>query len=187
MDGLSTPGLAVNSIVSGNLVKGNANGILISDETGESRGNLVIHNISKDNPLECDIVLACHPPSGHATLPFASHFGVHHNTVADNVSAEHGLQKGGARVALFTDGQDASRTSDNVIIRNKLTGNGLGGVTLHTHVGSNFGLPADNIDGNMIIGNLISGNLADQADTATPAAWESTSTAVRAVRQFAVP
>ena len=29
-------------------------------------------------------------------------------------------------------------------------------------------LPADNMDGNMIIGNYIAGNLADQADTATP-------------------
>jgi parallel beta-helix repeat protein len=158
----------LNSIVSGNLATGNADGILISDETGQSRGNLLIHNTVKDNPLECGIVFASHPPSGHATFPFASHFGVHHNTVADNVSADNGVQVGGAGVGLFSDGQGTGRASENVIIRNKLTGNGLGGVTLHTHVGPNFGLPADDMDGNMIIGNFIAGNLADQADTATP-------------------
>jgi parallel beta-helix repeat protein len=155
----------VNSIVSGNLVTGNADGILISDETGESSGNLVIHNTFKDNPLECGIVLASHPPSGSIG---SAHHGVHHNTVAENVSTGNGVQIGGAGVGLFSDGNGPGRVSENVIIRNKLTGNGLGGVTLHTHVGPNFGLPADDMDGNMIIGNSISGNLADTFDTATP-------------------
>jgi hypothetical protein len=35
-------------------------------------------------------------------------------------------------------------------------------------VGPSFGLPADDFNGNVIIGNNIAGNLADQADTATP-------------------
>jgi len=35
-------------------------------------------------------------------------------------------------------------------------------------VGPAFGAPADNMDGNMIIGNFIAGNLPDTADTATP-------------------
>src|SRR6202007_53354 len=52
------------SIVSGNLIAGNADGILISDETAESLGNLVLHNTVKNNPLECGIVLASHPPVG---------------------------------------------------------------------------------------------------------------------------
>ena len=155
----------VNSIVSGNLVTGNADGILISDETGESRGNLVIHNTFKDNPLECGIVLASHPPSGSIG---SAHHGVHHNTVAENVSTGNGVQIGGAGVGIFSDGIGQGRVSENVIIRNKLTGNGLGGVTLHTHVGPNFGAPADDMDGNMIIGNFIAGNLADTFDTATP-------------------
>ena len=155
----------VNSIVSGNLVTGNADGILISDETGESRGNLVIHNTFKDNPLECGIVLASHPPMGSIG---SAHYGVHHNTVAENVSTGNGVQIGGAGVGIFSDGIGQGRVSENVIIRNKLTGNGLGGVTLHTHVGPNFGAPADDMDGNMIIGNFIAGNLADTFDTATP-------------------
>ena len=69
---------------------------------------------------------------------------------------------------MFSDGAGRGRVSDNVIISNKLTNNGLGGVALHTHVGPAFGLPADDMHGNMIIGNFIAGNLADQFDTATP-------------------
>jgi Right handed beta helix region len=158
----------VNATVSGNLITGNADGVLISDETAESRGNLLIHNIVKNNPLECGIVLASHPPSGHTSPPFAPHYGVDHNTVAENVSSGNGVQIGGAGVGMFSDGAGPGRASDNVIIGNTLTGNGLGGVALHTHVGPAFGLPPDNMDGNMIIGNVISGNLADQFDTATP-------------------
>jgi parallel beta-helix repeat protein len=154
-----------HSILSGNVISNNADGILISDETAESRGNLLIHNTVKDNPLECGIVLASHPPMGAIGSP---HFGVHHNTVAENVSTNNGVQIGGSGVGLFSDGIGPGRTSDNVIIHNKLIGNGLGGVALHTHVGPAFGAPADNMNANMIIGNYIAGNLADLFDTATP-------------------
>jgi Right handed beta helix region len=156
------------SIVSRNLIAGNADGILISDETAESLGNLVIHNTVKNNPLECGIVLASHPPVGSSAPFFAPHHGVDNNTVAENVSTSNGVQIGGSGVGLFSDGAGPGRASGNVIIRNKLTGNGLGGVALHTHVGPAFGAPADNMDGNKIIGNFIAGNLADQFDTATP-------------------
>ena len=158
----------VSSIVSGNYVSGNADGVLISDETAESRDNLLTHNVIRNNPLECGIVLASHPPTGSRPPYFAPHYGVDHNTVSDNVSADNGVKIGGSGVGLFSDGNGPGRTSDNVIIHNKLTGNGLGGVALHTHVGPAFGAPADDMSGNMIIGNYIAGNLADQADTATP-------------------
>ena len=55
-----------------------------------------------------------------------------------------------------------------MIIRNELTGNGIPGVALHTHVGPAFGAPADDMSGNQIIGNFISGNGPDTFDTATP-------------------
>jgi parallel beta-helix repeat protein len=154
-----------HSIVSGNLITGNADGILVSDETAESVGNLLIHNTLLNNPLECGIVLASHPPVGAIG---SRHFGVDNNTVADNLSKANGVQIGGSGAGLFSDGIGPGRVSGNVIIRNKLIGNGLGGVALHTHVGPAFGAPADNMDGNKIIGNFIAGNLADQFDTATP-------------------
>lgn len=158
----------VGSVLSNNFISGNADGVLISDETGESRDNLLIRNVVKDNPLECGIVLASHPPTGHVAPPFAPHFGVDHNTVTENVSTGNGVQIGGSGVGLFSDGNGPGQVTGNVVIGNLLTDNGLGGVALHTHVGPAFGLPADNMDGNMIIGNFISGNLADTADTATP-------------------
>jgi len=157
-----------NSIVSGNLVTGNADGVLISDETAESHDNLLIHNTIKNNPLECGIVLASHPPSGKTSPPFAPHHGVNHNTVAENVSTGNGVQIGGAGAGMFSDGAGRGRVSDNVIIGNTLTHNGLGGVALHTHVGPAFGLPPDDMSGNKIIGNTIAGNLRDLFDTATP-------------------
>ena len=157
-----------NSLISDNVVTGNADGVLISDETAESHNNLFTHNSVTDNPLECGIVLASHPPNGHTAPPFAPHFGVDNNTVADNVSDDNGVQIGGAGAGLFTDGMGQGHVTGNVIINNELKHNGLGGVALHTHVGPVFGLPADNMSGNQIIGNDIEGNLADQADTATP-------------------
>jgi hypothetical protein len=157
-----------SSIIDGNYITGNADGVLISDETAESRDNLLIHNTVINNPLECGIVLASHPPTGSSPPYFAPHHGVDHNTVAENVSANNGVQIGGSGAGLFSDGNGPGRTSQNVIIHNKLTGNGLGGVALHTHVGPSFGAPADDMSGNMIIGNFIAKNLADTADTATP-------------------
>lgn len=157
-----------NSLISDNVITGNADGILISDETAESRDNLITHNRVTDNPLECGIVLASHPPMGHVSPPFAPHFGVDNNTVDGNVSENNGVQIGGSGAGLFSDGMGQGHVSGNVIIHNKLKRNGLGGVALHTHVGPSFGLPADNMSGNQIIDNDIEGNLADQADTATP-------------------
>jgi hypothetical protein len=162
-----------NSIVSGNLITGNADGILLSDETGETHDNLITRNQVIDNPLECGIVLASHPRSGQGgpTPPaggYSAHFGVTHNTVSENVSSRNGVQIGGSGVGLFSDGFGKGLMSGNVVIANELTDNGLGGVAIHSHVGPSFGLPADNFDGNVIIANYIARNLADQFDTATP-------------------
>jgi hypothetical protein len=142
--------------------------VLISDETAESHDNLLIHNTVTNNPLECGIVLASHPPSGKTSPPYGPHFGVDHNTVAENISTGNGVKIGGSGAGMFSDGMGRGRVSDNVIIGNTLRHNGLGGVALHTHVGPAFGLPADDMSGNKIILNTIAGNLADTADTATP-------------------
>jgi parallel beta-helix repeat protein len=156
------------SLVSGNLLSGNADGILISDETAESRGNLLIHNVATDNPEECGIVLASHPPVGSTAPHFAPHYGVDHNTVAENISSRNGVKVGGAGIGLFSDGAGPGSVTGNVIIRNIANDNGIPGVALHTHVGPAFKAPPDHMDGNMIIGNFISGNGPDIDDTATP-------------------
>jgi hypothetical protein len=157
-----------NSIVSGNVIRHNDDGILVSDETAETHDIFIQHNIVTDNPGECGIVLASHSPVGSMPPHFAPHHGIDHITVSENVSTNNGVKVGGAGIGIFSDGAGPGRVSDNTIIENVMTGNGLGGLAMHTHVGPAFGAPPDNLNNNMIIGNQISGNLADQNDTATP-------------------
>lgn len=157
-----------NSIVSGNEVTANDDGILVTDETAESHDILIQHNNVTNNPGECGIVLASHSPVGSAPPAFANHYGVDHITVSENVATDNGVNVGGAGIGMFSDGAGSGRVSDNVIIHNKAVGNGLGGIDIHSHVGPAFFLPPDNMNGNQIIGNYISGNLADLDDTATP-------------------
>jgi hypothetical protein len=152
------------SIVSGNTITKNDDGILISDESAASHDLLITHNRVVDNPGECGIVIASHPPVGAIG---SAHHGNFHITVSENDVENNGVEVGGAGVGMFSDGIGQGRVSQNVIIHNRLVGNGLGGVALHTHVGPNFHLPADNMNGNQIIGNFIAKNLADGDDTAT--------------------
>lgn len=154
--------------ISGNFVTGNADGLLISDETAVSQGNQVNQNQFLNNPLECGIVLASHPPVGSSGPYFAPHYGVVGNTVSNNLSQGNGVAIGGSGIGLFSDGNGPGRVSENIITHNTLIGNGIGGVNLHTHVGPAFGAPADNMDNNVITGNYIAGNLADSFDTETP-------------------
>jgi hypothetical protein len=109
---------AVRSIVANNFISGNADGILISDDSAESRDNLIIRNVVTDNPLECGIFLASHPPVGSTPPHFARHYGVDHNTVAVDVSSRNGVTFGGAGAGVLSDGQGPGRVSDNVIIGN---------------------------------------------------------------------
>jgi parallel beta-helix repeat protein len=153
-----------DSTVSGNTITKNDDGILVSDESAASHDILILNNTVVDNPGECGIVLASHPPVGAIG---SKHFGIFHVTVDGNDVENNGVTVGGAGVGMFSDGNGQGRTSQNVITHNRLIGNGLGGVALHSHVGPNFGLPADNMNGNVITGNYIAKNLADGDDTAT--------------------
>jgi hypothetical protein len=103
-----------NSVISGNLSTRNGDGILLSDETAATHDNLLIHNVVKDNALECGIVFASHPPVGSSGPYFAPHNGVYNNTVIANVSADNGVQVGGAGMGLFSDGAGPGRVGINI-------------------------------------------------------------------------
>lgn len=152
---------ADHSIVANNLVENNSGGILLSDDTGQTHDNLVTGNVVRNNPFDCGIVMASHAPAPGST---ARHFGIVHNTIADNHSLHNGLQEpgAGAGVGLFSDGSGPGLVSGNVVINNELLDNGLPGVAFHSHA------PGDTFADNMIVANQISGNGADLADTATP-------------------
>jgi parallel beta-helix repeat protein len=159
---------AVNSNVSGNMVSGNADGIIITDETQASTGNTVTNNIVNANPLVCGIVLASHPPVGSQPPNYAQHNGVNNNTISNNTSTNNGAKQGGAGVGLFADGNGPGVVMNNTVTGNTLTGNSLPGVAIHSHKGPANGHPADNMSGNSITNNTISGNGADVADSETP-------------------
>ena len=53
-----------DSTVSGNTITKNDDGILVADETAASHDILILNNSVTDNPGECGIVLASHPPVG---------------------------------------------------------------------------------------------------------------------------
>jgi parallel beta-helix repeat protein len=150
-----------HSIVANNLMENNSGGILLSDDTGATHDNLITGNVARNNPFDCGITLASHQLETGSTLPR----GVFHNTIAENASSRNGLavEGAGAGVGLFVAGQGLE-TSGNVVIANRLTGNGLPGVAFHLHTAST----GQNVDDNVIVGNYIAGNGADTEDAATP-------------------
>jgi parallel beta-helix repeat protein len=159
-EGIHLSGVAY-SVITGNLAYKNAGGILLSDDTGATHHNTVSYNVVHDNPFDCGVTLASHPPATvtGATAPI----GVHHNTIFKNNSYRNGLGEAGAGagVGIF-DSVPGAKNYSNVVIGNSLTNNGLPGVAMHSHT------PGQNLNNNSIIGNYIAGNHADTDDSATP-------------------
>jgi parallel beta-helix repeat protein len=153
-----------NSTVANNTSEKNSGGILLTDETGATHHNQIIGNLVQDNPFDCGITLASHPP----LAPLTSPPGVYNNLIANNESFHNGYQVpgAGAGVGIFAPGP-GNQAYANVFINNQLRDNGLPGVALHNHAAP-MGAPAVNLNNNVIIGNSISGNGADTADAATP-------------------
>ena len=156
-----------HSSVADNIFENNGDGLLMSDDTGQTHDNLIVFNISRENPFDCGIVLASHPPGPGSS---AAHNGIVHNTLAFNQSIHNGFQVpgAGAGIGIFSDGTGPGLVSGNSILFNELSNNGLPGVAFHSHVGPAFGLPPDNLNNNVIVGNHISGNGPDLFDTPTP-------------------
>jgi hypothetical protein len=155
-----------HSTVAQNVSELNSGGILITDETGASYDNLITGNTVRDNPFDCGITLASHPPAPATTA--ALPFGIYHNTISQNQSTGNGLQLpgAGAGIGIFAP-FPGTTNSANVIIGNQLSYNGLPGVTMHNHAASPMAPPV-NMNDNVIIGNTITGNGADTEDAATP-------------------
>lgn len=158
-----------HSTVANNIVDHNAGGILLTDEPGPNHDNLITGNIATENGFDCGITLASHKRSpGYGTTPLVA-FGVFRNTVASNESSKNGLavSGNGIGVGIFAspDGPAPvvkTAAYDNVVIGNRIIGNGQPGVAMHAHKAGAI------ITGNLIAGNYIAGNGADVADNATP-------------------
>jgi parallel beta-helix repeat protein len=158
----------VHSSVVGNESHDNSGGILISDETGPNHDNVITGNYVHDNPYACGITMASHGPATFIKPTPATSYGIHHNTIAGNISEHNGLGTpgAGAGVGIFAP-FPGTTSADNVVIGNELRNNGLPGVAVHNHASAPSPAPPIDLDGNQIIGNLIGGNAADTADAAT--------------------
>lgn len=146
-----------HSILANNTVTDNAGGLLVTDDTGPTHDNLIANNsVVRNTELDCGI-----------TLPSHSSSGVFHNTVSGNDSSYNG----GPGVGIFAPGP-GRKAYGNVVINNRLRGNGLPGVTMHNHAapgvnGVPAGAPPVVFNDNLIVGNDISSNAADEEDAAT--------------------
>ncbi|HLX44273.1 MAG TPA: right-handed parallel beta-helix repeat-containing protein [Bryobacteraceae bacterium] len=149
-----------HSIIANNLVDFNSGGILSSDETGATHDNLITGNTVTGNPYACGITLASHPPAANIIGPSP---GIYRVTIAGNTSIYNGLglPGAGAGVGIF-DPIPGTKNYSHVVINNTLIGNGLPGVTMHSHA------PGQVMMDILIAGNTISGNAADTQDAATP-------------------
>jgi hypothetical protein len=113
--------------------------------------NLIINNVAHNNPYDCGIVLASHPPAPNSTAP---HYGVVDNLVVGNTSSLNGVKRPGegAGVGMFSDGTGPGLLTGNTVTNNLLIDNGLPGAILQSHA------PFDDLHGNSIVSNTISGN-----------------------------
>ena len=159
-----------NSVISGNTVEHNVDGILVVDDFGPSHDNSITGNTVSYNVNECGITLPSHN-SGAATAvqnPNGSYTvtglnpsvgGVFRNTVSDNIVDFNGtggfkVNAAGSGAGVLLAGASAgTAVYDNVIENNEMHGNGLAGVTLHAHY-----LGGEYVDGNEIIDNTIGRN-----------------------------
>jgi nitrous oxidase accessory protein NosD len=143
-----------DSKVSRNYVTGNSGGILLTDEFGPNHGNSIDHNLVSNNASDCGITLPSHNglAVNPATLtPAPSLAGVYDNTVSDNTILSNGLTGFGAGVVIAAP-FPGSASYDNIVRRNLIEGNGISGVTLHSHAPGAF------VGGNRILSNTIGVN-----------------------------
>ena len=166
-EGIHLMGVDHSSIVR-NESENNSGGILVSDETGTSRNNLISGNSVHDNPYDCGITMASHGPATTVIPTAKVSFGVILNTITHNESSRNGLQLpgAGAGVGIFAPFPGTTAWG-NVVADNDLHNNGLPGVTMHNHAAAPAPAPPVNLNDNVITGNRISGNAADTEDAGT--------------------
>lgn len=145
---------AFDSTVVGNTVIDNSGGILLSDDTGATYGNLIAFNNVSGNALDCGITIASHTPEVFGG-------GVYDNRILNNRVTNNGRLGQGAGVLLATAVPGdipgvipgtGGAVFGNLVAGNYLEGNGLGGVTLHSHA------TGEDLNGNTITGNVIGPN-----------------------------
>jgi hypothetical protein len=169
-EGIHLLAVADSSVV-GNRSQHNSGGILLTDETGPTHGNVIAYNTVTDNTADCGITVPGHNPNALSPTgkPQPSVAGVYDNSIIRNVVADNGVAGEGAGV-LFANAGPGTGSYDNLVANNFIVGNGLSGVTMHAHT-----LPPgmfEDLSGNQIVNNVIGTNNldGDSLDSAPPPA-----------------
>ncbi len=162
--------VTTHSVMRGNYVNGNADGVLLTDDYGPNSYNLVEDNVVTNNVHECGITLPSHNPNavnynpvtGVVTSRNPSVGGVYGNIIRDNVANRNGTDiappqfgggGSGAGIGIFASGPGFG-AYDNLIEDNEASGNGLAGITVHSHGPGGGG----DVTGNKIIDNTLGTN-----------------------------
>lgn len=170
----------IDSVVKDNSVHGNIGGILMTDEIGPNKDNLIVGNNSSDNTEfggDCGVTLASHlacaPGSTDAAgctalTPsdemFDAGYGVNDNAVVGNVLNGNGASGTGAFANPGIPPGAETEASGNLIANNIVKNNGQPGIAIHVHAANG------SADDNTIVGNVVSGNGGDSEaiPTSTP-------------------
>jgi parallel beta-helix repeat protein len=146
-----------HSSVIGNRVTDNTGGIYLTDESGPAAHNLIVGNRVVRNVWDCGITLASHSRRAVTVTgrrrPYAG--GIYDNTIAGNVAERNGVRLAGAGI-LVAAAYRGGAAYGNRIIGDIVSGNGLPGVTLHSHKWRQD-LNGNVIDDNVIGHNAVSG------------------------------
>jgi hypothetical protein len=174
--GNAATGVSLNgsswSTVGWNTVQDNGGGgVYLTNDAGAmipgatASHDRVLHNTITDNPGGCGVILADHLGS---TMPGAQ--GIFANLIRGNVVRRNGTGSGeqgdGGGILLATEAPGGA-VFDNVVRHNHVSGNGLAGVVLHSHMGG------QDFSGNMVLDNAIGRNNlgGDYADPSTTAVY----------------
>ncbi|HUZ19162.1 MAG TPA: NosD domain-containing protein [Acidimicrobiales bacterium] len=161
---------AFDSTVAHNYIAGNSGGILLSDEAGPTHDNVIEGNLVIDNLFDCGITFGAHNPNAYDVATGQANptvAGLYDNKVLRNVSIGNGTKGEGAGVLLAASGPGTA-TYDNLVAGNKLAGNELSGVTVHSHspatVVNGNSVASDDVNGNVVVHNAIYTNNTGSGD-----------------------
>jgi parallel beta-helix repeat protein len=169
-----------NSTISGNTSTDNSGGILISDETGPAGHNRVIGNVVTDNLYACGVTVVGHNPAAAPNgVPAPTVAGVFDTQVIGNRISGNGVDGAGAGVVIAT-GVPGGASYNNVVEGNAINGNGMSGVTVHSHA------PGQDLNGNVILANQIGTNNLGGDPDFTPADTQTTGVLVATVSPLSI-
>jgi parallel beta-helix repeat protein len=169
------------STVAGNVSHGNSGGILVSDEGRPAAHNRIAGNTVTDNLTACGITVVGHNPAAAPNgVPAPSVAGTFDNDVIGNRITGNGLIAEGAGVVLAT-GLPGGAVYNNLVQGNDIQGNGLSGVTVHSHAPGQF------LNNNVIRANTIgTNNLNGDKDFAPATDTETTGILVATVAPLSI-